>query len=41
VAKQEVLSAKEYTEYMMERIDGVYESQLNTLEEVQKEKSLG
>jgi hypothetical protein len=38
VAKQEVLSAEEYTEYMMERIYGVYESRLNALKEVQKEK---
>jgi hypothetical protein len=38
VAKQEVLSAEEYTEYMMECIDGVYESRLNALKEVQKEK---
>jgi hypothetical protein len=38
VAKQEALSAEEYTKYMMEHIDGVYESQLNALKEVQKEK---
>jgi hypothetical protein len=37
VAKQEALSAEEYTKYMMERIYGVYESWLNALKEVQKE----
>jgi hypothetical protein len=38
VAKQEALSAEEYMEYMMERIDGVYKSWLDALKEVKKKK---
>jgi hypothetical protein len=38
ITRQDYLSAKEYTELMMDKIDEVLESQLKALEEIEKEK---
>jgi hypothetical protein len=38
VAKQETLSAEDYIEAMMDKMDNVPESRLKVLEEIEKEK---
>jgi hypothetical protein len=38
ITGQDYLSAKEYTELMMDKVDEVPESQLKALEEIEKEK---
>jgi hypothetical protein len=38
ITRQDYLSAKEYTELMMDKIDEVLESRLKALEEIEKEK---
>jgi hypothetical protein len=38
VAKQETLSAEDYVEAMMDKVDNVPESRLNALEEIEKDK---
>jgi hypothetical protein len=38
ITRQDYLSAKEYTELMMEKVDEALESRLKALEEIEKEK---
>jgi hypothetical protein len=38
VTRQDYLSAKEYTELMMDKVDEAPESRLKALEEIEKEK---
>jgi hypothetical protein len=38
ITEQDYLSAKEYTELMMDKVDDAPESQLKALEEIEKEK---